>query len=108
VKAATKALKSSYLEQEMIMAECEHGISWPYACADCDSEQQEFEVMNPVMEDGWSEWIHPLPGYLMKCCDCGLVHEMQVAIGQREGNGPLNGGESSEGVVLFRMRRTHG
>lgn len=28
---------------------------------------------------GWSEWICPTPekNYLMKCCDCGLVHEVQ-------------------------------
>lgn len=28
---------------------------------------------------GWSEWVCPKPGknYLFKCCDCGLVHEMQ-------------------------------
>lgn len=30
---------------------------------------------------GWSEWVYPAPGkpYFMKCCDCGLVHEMQFA-----------------------------
>lgn len=28
---------------------------------------------------GWSEWVFPAPekNYLFKCCDCGLVHEMQ-------------------------------
>lgn len=27
---------------------------------------------------GWCDWVMPIPkGYLMKCCDCGLVHEMQ-------------------------------
>lgn len=28
---------------------------------------------------GWSEWIYPHPtkNYLLKCCDCGLVHEVQ-------------------------------
>lgn len=35
----------------------------------------------PVLEKqengGWSDWICPKPsGYLMKCCDCGLVHEL--------------------------------
>lgn len=30
---------------------------------------------------GWSEWVFPTPrkNYLMKCCDCGLVHEVQFA-----------------------------
>lgn len=31
-------------------------------------------------EDGWSEWIHPLPGYRFSCCDCGLVHNMEFRI----------------------------
>lgn len=28
---------------------------------------------------GWSEWIFPVHdrNYLLKCCDCGLVHEVQ-------------------------------
>jgi len=28
---------------------------------------------------GWCEWIYPSEkkNYLMKCCDCGLVHEVQ-------------------------------
>ena len=28
---------------------------------------------------GWCEWIYPATkrNYLMKCCDCGLVHEVQ-------------------------------
>lgn len=59
-------------------------------------------------EDGWCDWIHPLPGYLMKCCGCGLIHEMEFEIGQRrEGDkGPLNEGESDEtGVIIFRARR---
>lgn len=31
-------------------------------------------------DDGWSDWIHPLPGYKMACCDCGLVHNMEFRI----------------------------
>jgi len=28
---------------------------------------------------GWSEWVYPKPKekYLFKCCDCGLVHELE-------------------------------
>lgn len=30
---------------------------------------------------GFSRWIQPnMPKYLMSCCDCGLVHEMQFRI----------------------------
>ena len=29
----------------------------------------------------WSEWVCPDPkGYLMKCCDCGLVHEAEFRV----------------------------
>ena len=38
------------------------------------------EVENP---EDWSEWVCPDPkGYLLKCCDCGLVHEMQTRVAQ--------------------------
>lgn len=31
--------------------------------------------------DDWSEWVCPDPAqYFMKCCGCGLVHEMQFKI----------------------------
>jgi len=26
------------------------------------------------------EWVAPLPGYLMQCCDCGLRHQMEFRI----------------------------
>ena len=32
---------------------------------------------HPVDDDGWTDWIRPLQGYRMGCCDCGLVHEME-------------------------------
>ena len=29
----------------------------------------------------WTEWVCPDPkGYLMKCCDCGLVHEAEFGV----------------------------
>lgn len=32
----------------------------------------------PAGRGGWSEWVEPvMKGYLMQCCDCGLIHEMQ-------------------------------
>jgi hypothetical protein len=30
--------------------------------------------------DGWTDWIHPLPGYQIKCCGCGLVHRLELRI----------------------------
>jgi hypothetical protein len=37
---------------------------------------------NPEMEydDGWTDWVHPLPNYRFSCCDCGLVHNLQFRI----------------------------
>lgn len=29
----------------------------------------------------WSRWVNPvMDSYLMKCCDCGLVHKMQFRV----------------------------
>ena len=30
--------------------------------------------------DGWTDWIHPLPGYRMQCCDCGLIHRLELRV----------------------------
>lgn len=36
------------------------------------------KVEPAVTSRGYTQWIHPkMRGYLMACCDCGLVHEMQ-------------------------------
>lgn len=70
--------------------------------------EPDFEVME-AGEDGWCDWIHPIPGYLMKCCDCGLVHEMAFEIVVRDEElqgGPLNEGEDeATGVIVFRAKR---
>ena len=32
-------------------------------------------------KDGWSYWQYPqMKGYLMQCCDCGLVHEVEFKV----------------------------
>jgi uncharacterized Zn finger protein len=29
----------------------------------------------------WTDWINPvMDNYLLKCCDCGLVHKMQFRV----------------------------
>ena len=48
-------------------------------------------------EDGWSDWIRPLPNYRLACCDCGLVHKMDFQIVGR--------GKSAK--VVFRARRNN-
>ena len=69
----------------------------------------EFEQPQPG-PDGWTDWQSPtMHGYLMKCCDCGLVHEAQfqvVKVDKREGvnfEGELM--DASEYRVQMRMRR---
>jgi len=43
--------------------------------------QPEFIKHEVKNADDWSEWVCPDPkGYLMKCCDCGLVHEAEFAV----------------------------
>ena len=43
--------------------------------------QPEFIKHEVENADDWSEWVCPDPkNYLMKCCDCGLVHEAQFAV----------------------------
>ena len=33
------------------------------------------------VSNGWSRWVQPVPkGYLMACCDCGLVHRLDFRI----------------------------
>lgn len=65
---------------------------------------REFEVMYEG-DDGWSDWVHPEPGYRMKCCGCGLVHDVQFEVAANRGSGVLNPGESSGAVIIMRARR---
>lgn len=63
----------------------------------------------PMIEgpDGWSDWVHPLPGYRMQCCDCNLIHDMEFSIVPRlPGDDALNPGETDAGVITFRARRS--
>ena len=57
-----------------------------------------------VGEDGWSEWIHPVRtkdhDYLLQCCDCGLIHEMQFSLSEGIGKNSNN--------FIFRARRYEG
>jgi hypothetical protein len=39
-----------------------------------------FETHEPG-RGGWTEWVNPvMRRYFMRCCDCGLVHEMQFRV----------------------------
>ncbi len=58
---------------------------------------------------GWTDWIRPKRrGYLMGCCDCGLIHELDFAVVKRV---PFKEGEYVKfdvvkgADVVFRARR---
>ena len=55
-------------------------------------------------EDGWTDWIHPLPGYKLACCDCGLVHDMQFRI---DDLGQINFRASRNNRSTGQYRRAH-
>jgi hypothetical protein len=61
------------------------------------------EVESP---EDWSEWVCPNPDeYFMKCCDCGLVHEVQYRVA-RYGEGDYCELVDDKDVqAQFRMRR---
>lgn len=36
--------------------------------------------------DGWSRWLWPImQGYRLTCCDCGLVHDIEVMVHKATG-----------------------
>ena len=44
-------------------------------------QEPEFFTHNVEQPYDWSEWVCPDPkGYLMKCCDCSLVHEAEFGV----------------------------
>lgn len=69
-----------------------------------------FEIMYEG-DDGWSDWVHPQPGYRMKCCDCGLVHDMEFMLVRQDQISGLTDelrqpGETQKKAVVFRARRS--
>ena len=60
--------------------------------------------------DDWSEWVCPDPkNYLMKCCDCGLVHEAQFGVVRYKSETEREDCDTVDDPNLqavFRMRRS--
>lgn len=51
-----------------------------------------FKIEYVATKYGWTRWVQPrMSCYWLKCCDCGLVHEMKFRI--------------HEDKVQFRVRR---
>lgn len=61
----------------------------------------------PVADDGWTDWVQPKhTKYKLKCCDCGLVHEMQFRVVKDTRRSRLCDIEDQvKGLVVFRARR---
>ena len=68
----------------------------------------------PVTEDGWTEWQFPIhKGYLMQCCDCNLIHEVDFKVvrkisrikkdGSWDGE-PTKAGEFRVGMKMRRYK----
>ena len=61
-----------------------------------------------ALEDGFCNWVCPKPtGYLMQCCDCGLVHEVEFRVAKYESDESdvFEIVEDKNTQVQFRMRR---
>ena len=72
--------------------------------------QPEFIKHEVKNADDWSEWVCPDPkGYLMKCCDCGLVHEAEFAVVRYKSETERDDCDMVDDPNLqavFRMRRS--
>ena len=57
-------------------------------------------------EGDWSEWVNPnSEQYFMKCCDCGLVHEMQFKVAKYSEGDECEFVADSDLQAVFRARR---
>ena len=68
----------------------------------------EFEA-HKINRAGWTTWITPVhKKYMMKCCDCGLVHEFQYGVikqtGKEDKAGYFSSVEPKEKGLRVKMR----
>jgi transcription elongation factor Elf1 len=67
---------------------------------------QEFIKHEVENEGDWSEWVNPYSEqYFMKCCDCGLVHEMQFNVAKYSEGDECEFVEDADLQAVFRARR---
>jgi hypothetical protein len=68
---------------------------------------QDFIKHEVENEGDWSEWVNPKPEqYFMKCCDCGLVHEMQFKVAKYSEGDECEFVADADLQAVFRARRT--
>ena len=74
------------------------------------AQELEFITHNVEQPYDWSEWVCPDPkSYLMKCCDCGLVHEAEFKVVRYKSETECEDCEPVDDPNLqavFRMRRS--
>jgi hypothetical protein len=67
---------------------------------------QDFIKHEVENEGDWSEWVNPKPEqYFMKCCDCGLVHEMQFKVAKYSEGDECEFVADADLQAVFRARR---
>jgi hypothetical protein len=68
---------------------------------------QDFTKHEVESFDDWSGWVNPDPKqYFMKCCDCGLVHEMQFKVARYSEGDKCEFVADADLQAVFRARRT--
>jgi hypothetical protein len=66
----------------------------------------EFHRHEVVDTHDWSEWVNPnSEQYFMKCCDCGLVHEMQFKVAKYSEGDECEFVADADLQAVFRARR---
>ena len=67
---------------------------------------QDFTKHEVNSASDWSEWVCPDPTqYFMKCCDCGLVHEMQFNVVKYSASDKCEDVDDPHVQAVFRARR---
>jgi hypothetical protein len=85
--------------------------AYPKGACNCGAQpEQEFFTHCVDQPYDWSEWVCPDPkGYLMKCCDCGLVHEAEFGVVRYKSETEREDCDMVDDPQLqavFRMRRS--
>jgi hypothetical protein len=79
----------------------------PLYTAPPQPEQEQDFIKHEVENKGdWSEWVNPYAEqYFIKCCDCGLVHEMQFKVAKYAEGDECEFVEDANLQTVFRARR---
>jgi len=75
------AQKEAWSEPQFECPRCGHCCKSDLATVGEVGVWGECEPQEAVTEDGWCDWVCPKPrGYLMQCCDCELIHEVDFRV----------------------------